>query len=32
MDIVYLVITVLFFAVSFGFVLLCDRLYGGGKS
>ena len=32
MDIVYVVITVLFFAVSFSLVLLCDRLYGGGKS
>jgi hypothetical protein len=29
MDIVYVVITVLFFAVSFSLVLLCDRLYGG---
>ena len=34
MDIVYLVITVLFFAVSFSLVRLCDRLYGdkGGKA
>ncbi len=29
MDIVYVVVTLLFFAVSFGLVLLCDRLYGG---
>ena len=32
MDIVYLVITLLFFAVSFSLVRLCDRRYGGGKS
>jgi len=29
MDIVYVVITILFFAVSFSLVRLCDRLYGG---
>jgi hypothetical protein len=29
MDMAYLVITLLFFAVSFSLVLLCDRLYGG---
>ncbi len=29
MDIVYVVVTLLFFAVSFSLVLLCDRLYGG---
>ena len=28
MDVVYLGLTVLFFALSFGFVALCDRLGG----
>ncbi|CAG0934417.1 hypothetical protein TFLX_03486 [Thermoflexales bacterium] len=29
MDIVFLIITLLFFAASWGFVKLCERLRGG---
>jgi hypothetical protein len=29
MDILFLIVTLLFFAASFGFVWLCDRLDGG---
>ncbi len=29
MDIVFLIITLLFFAASWGFVKLCERLMGG---
>ncbi len=29
MDIVFLAVTVLFFAASFGFIRLCERLMGG---
>ena len=32
MDIVYLVITLIFFALSYGFVVLCERMMRpGGK-
>ncbi len=31
MDIVFLIVTLLFFALSWGFVVGCERLMGGQK-